>query len=467
MNLKENLKNIRRDHNLSQEQLAEKLNVSRQSVSKWESGTAYPEMDKVIQLCKLFDLNIDDLLNQDIKEVKNNKQSKTNLNKFVDEFFVYITKTIEMFSQLTIKEKIKCLLEQLTIALTILIVGNVIGIVLSRIVREILSILPSSLFHLLYSLVTSAYSLSFFIISVIVILHVFKIRYLDYYVKEEMIDQPKEEKTSETKVIIRDPNHSSYKFINNLFKVAIFFVKALLAMIGSLFCLTLIFLVTLLALTFLITKTGFLFIGLFLLIMAGVIINVIVLFIIYSILFNNKIKNNIVALIFLTTIFLIGISLAFTTLGIAKIDYIEHGNEIKTVNIPMSNNLVIKNNYYNVNYVEKKIDDVQIEIKHSKIYKVKLENIKENVYHIKYEETKNQLEVFKDMIKDLNDLKFIDNYNYQINIYASKENINKLKNNYDNLNKEELNNYYLNEIDNLNQVIEELNKKINEFEYNN
>ena len=66
MNFKDNLKKIRKDNNLSQEELAEKLNVTRQSVSKWESGIAYPEMDKVIQICKMFNLNIDDLLNKDI-----------------------------------------------------------------------------------------------------------------------------------------------------------------------------------------------------------------------------------------------------------------------------------------------------------------------------------------------------------------------------------------------------------------
>ena len=48
MNIAENIKRLRKQHNLSQEQLAEKLNVSRQSVSKWESGLAYPEMDKVL-----------------------------------------------------------------------------------------------------------------------------------------------------------------------------------------------------------------------------------------------------------------------------------------------------------------------------------------------------------------------------------------------------------------------------------
>ena len=65
MNLSDNLKKIRKEQNLSQEDLAESLGVSRQSVSKWESGQAYPEMDKVLQICKMFDVSIDDLLNQD------------------------------------------------------------------------------------------------------------------------------------------------------------------------------------------------------------------------------------------------------------------------------------------------------------------------------------------------------------------------------------------------------------------
>ena len=73
MNLADNLKKIRKDNNLSQEDLADKLGVSRQSVSKWESGQAYPEMDKVLQICKLFNLNINDLLNEDINEVKEKK----------------------------------------------------------------------------------------------------------------------------------------------------------------------------------------------------------------------------------------------------------------------------------------------------------------------------------------------------------------------------------------------------------
>ena len=64
MKFQDNLKKLRKEHNLSQEELAEKLNVTRQAVSKWESALAYPEMDKIMAICKLFDVNIDDLLNK-------------------------------------------------------------------------------------------------------------------------------------------------------------------------------------------------------------------------------------------------------------------------------------------------------------------------------------------------------------------------------------------------------------------
>ena len=81
--LSENLKKIRKDHNLSQEQLSELLGVSRQAISKWESSAAYPEMDKVIQICNEFNLNIDDLLNKDIRECKNQEKQKNNINKYI------------------------------------------------------------------------------------------------------------------------------------------------------------------------------------------------------------------------------------------------------------------------------------------------------------------------------------------------------------------------------------------------
>lgn len=51
---------------MTQEQLAEKMNVSRQTVSKWESGTAYPEVDKIVELCKLFSCSMDRLIRENM-----------------------------------------------------------------------------------------------------------------------------------------------------------------------------------------------------------------------------------------------------------------------------------------------------------------------------------------------------------------------------------------------------------------
>lgn len=58
----EKLQTLRKEKGLSQEQLAELLNVSRQAVSKWESGQTYPEIDKLIILSDVFNTTVDDLV---------------------------------------------------------------------------------------------------------------------------------------------------------------------------------------------------------------------------------------------------------------------------------------------------------------------------------------------------------------------------------------------------------------------
>ena len=69
MKFGENLKNIRKEKNMSQEQLAEKVNVSRQSVSKWETGESYPEMNNILELCKIFNCNINDLIHTNMSDI--------------------------------------------------------------------------------------------------------------------------------------------------------------------------------------------------------------------------------------------------------------------------------------------------------------------------------------------------------------------------------------------------------------
>ncbi len=62
MNFSEKLFTLRKSNNLTQEQLAEELNVSRQSISKWESGQAAPELEKIISISQIFGVTTDYLL---------------------------------------------------------------------------------------------------------------------------------------------------------------------------------------------------------------------------------------------------------------------------------------------------------------------------------------------------------------------------------------------------------------------
>ena len=61
MNLGEKIYQLRNDKNLSQGDLAEKLNVSRQSISKWETNASVPELDKLVRMHTIFDISLDEL----------------------------------------------------------------------------------------------------------------------------------------------------------------------------------------------------------------------------------------------------------------------------------------------------------------------------------------------------------------------------------------------------------------------
>lgn len=89
MSLGQNLQFLRKRDNITQEQLAEALQVSRQSVSKWESDTTYPEMDKLLQLTNLFHCSLDDLVQRDINTQY--VEDKCNYDQFMNQFSKRIT----------------------------------------------------------------------------------------------------------------------------------------------------------------------------------------------------------------------------------------------------------------------------------------------------------------------------------------------------------------------------------------
>ena len=81
MKFNEKLIMLRKQHNLSQEQVAEKLGVARQTISKWELGETTPEMDKLIIISKLYDITLDELMKEDNEGKNVNDPNNMNSQK--------------------------------------------------------------------------------------------------------------------------------------------------------------------------------------------------------------------------------------------------------------------------------------------------------------------------------------------------------------------------------------------------
>ena len=68
MDLGKKLFELRKSKNLSQEDVAEKLKVTRQTVSKWETNQSTPDFDKIVPLCDLYGISTDELLKDEVKK---------------------------------------------------------------------------------------------------------------------------------------------------------------------------------------------------------------------------------------------------------------------------------------------------------------------------------------------------------------------------------------------------------------
>ena len=87
MSLGQRLIELRKEKHLSQEEVAEKLNVTRQTISKWETDQSMPDFDKILPLCELFEISTDELLTgrkeqlerqkEEIIDTRENKKKRT------------------------------------------------------------------------------------------------------------------------------------------------------------------------------------------------------------------------------------------------------------------------------------------------------------------------------------------------------------------------------------------------------
>lgn len=121
MTLGEKIAKQRKELNYTQEQLADSLGVSRQSISKWELDIAYPETDKLIELGKLFDCSMDYLLKEEFTE-------KSGVQTFG------FTEKVEEIGRKVMteknKSKAKKILKVIAIILTVVLTIDIISMIL-------------------------------------------------------------------------------------------------------------------------------------------------------------------------------------------------------------------------------------------------------------------------------------------------------------------------------------------------
>ena len=443
--------------------MADELGVSRQAISKWESAVAYPEMDKIIALCDKFNLNIDDLLHKDIKEVKGEEESKKKLNNSFDDFLRFITNTINLFSNMNFKSKVKCIFEQLIIALILFISSMIIYEVLENLFGHFVGFLPDKVYYFVTNLLDSILIVGLLIIAIIIITHIFKTRYLDYYEKiktesndmdaetdnksidvkenkdEEIVEKKNKIlfKRNENKIIIRDPKHSEYKFMNTLFKIIIGVVKFFSLCFGLFVAFVLICLFISFIASFLLYKTGFFFVG-----------------------------------FFISSLIVFGIGCGMISVGAISFDVIENDKSfLKTVTkeYEMKDNLVI-DPYGDdaIEYVKSDNNNIKIEYTINKYCEINSRYNKENDDTIMYwAYCDNPTKLAREFIKNINEKKIvpINNRIEKITVYTNQDNIDTLKNNWSNLldervKEEERRNGYESRINELEQENIDLQQKV-------
>lgn len=235
MKFNEKLQKLRKENKMSQEQLADLLDVSRQAVSKWESGTTYPEMDKLLMLCKIFKCTLDELTNDDISDITLEEKEEKKKKNWLNIILEYINKTIHMIKRMSFQNIVSMIIKMLLVfiflaALCIPVYG------LYLLGSGLFSILGYGIGSVLSKIWLFLLAISYAVLAVTIFFYTFKIQYLDVYDTDNTSTMKNEndeeivEESSKVQIVYRNAPTSSIfqlfgKLCTYLFKSIIFFVS--------------------------------------------------------------------------------------------------------------------------------------------------------------------------------------------------------------------------------------------------
>ena len=449
MNFASNLQKLRKRENMSQEALAEKLDVTRQSVSKWESGASYPEMDKLISICKIFNVDMDTLVNGDVlDEKKQDKETTINTKDLLDKFNTLMKKIVCLFESMSFKEIIEFLVTVFLLIIIILIgtipkdiIENLIG---DGLLYDIAYVGPTldTIFCLIVDILYSVFA-------IVVFIYVLNIKYLDRIkIKEEtnkeIVVKEKEKRVEEVGEVIIKDNTGSNSLTRTLAKIIIYIIKffVVLFLFAPLICI--VVLAVMLGFEVLFVIKGFPLIGILLWTIAGLIISALCFEVPLNFVINHKnnYKRVMITLLISLIIIIIGsIIFAFEFFSLTYVDSLPIDVKTKeiTETLPMSNDFKTIGYYHNdIEYVvdDSLTDRVEITVTY---YDYLINNNVEIDVHdsnlLVYIDSpkefsfKESLDKISDDIKDGIIYNYDKLYEYKVTIKTSNNNINIIKNN--------------------------------------
>lgn len=459
---------LRKKNGLSQEELAAKLNVSRQSVSKWESNNTYPETDKIVQLCNIFDCSMDDLINENVKEIettegKNKKQLNNTLNSFLD----FVTKTTNMFYNMTFLSGAKCIIELIFVTLVLILIGVIANGIIELVVGNVISFLPYTVINIVESIIKGIFGLVWAIITIIIVIHIFKIRYLDIYTKvandkkssdkdninskkdnnaedENYEEQPKQKislKNNSPRIVIRD--REPFAFLNPLAKAVLWVIKTIAFFFGLFIAFILLLGIIGLILSISMTAYSNIFLGIDISFIGILIATILLLILIIHFIFGTKPNKKIAIITFFASIIVTGVGIGISLLALKDMEFTNDSNSFMETTIhekhvkykdnlvivdlvPRTYEYIIDNSLANEDIVVKNNFDARFNELHyheTKLYRMP-------VYIFGLVDRPNFKYMYNIIISDLKNNIIRDYYNYSneedIKIVASSETVEKL-----------------------------------------
>lgn len=460
MKFGENLQKLRKEKGISQEQLAEQLGVTRQSVSKWESGNSYPEMDKIVAICNLFHCDMDILINKDITEEREKKDASSVVKEIFSGVTNYVKKTIYLFEHKSLKDIIK-MCAQVFIIICVILLFAIPFMLLKEIVVS-LFYTGNNWFSIFFAKFWNfIFNGGYAILAIATFLYIFKIKFLD---NEEIIVEEVEDKTQNSEEVSEDNSSKTdsskssekkkvkiIKVKKNDFSLLDLLVKAITVCLKCLFVLflipiiigTIMLFIGLVLLIVLIFK-GLFLAGTILLFLGGIVFAIVLIELMLDFIFNLKFSKRRIIITIISSIVVSSIGLGLSIWYFLNLNVINDvpnsfNTETKEEVYTMTDDFLIHYDDYSFNtrFVEDNslTNQVRVRIDYYTIANdVSIERTDNEVY-LNYETVDgvNIKQITDSIIKDLKHNK-IHTYDQlgqvSITITTSKINVDKIQDNY-------------------------------------